>query len=46
MDVEIGELEKYWHRYEAWCEANGLTTDFSDYLIWLDDQDLDAGQND
>lgn len=46
MNVEVGELEKYWDKYTAWCKSNGLYPDFSDYLVWLDDQDIQIGQND
>lgn len=44
MDLGIGELEKHWDEYVVWCKSNGLYPDFGDYLVWLDDQDIDVGQ--
>jgi len=46
METELGELEEHWDEYVAWCCNNGLYPDFGDYLVWLDDQDLDVGQHD
>lgn len=45
MDLEIGLLEKIWPKYVDWCKSNGLYPDFGDYLIWLDEQDIQVGQN-
>ena len=44
MDLEIGLLEQHWDKYLAWCRSNGLFPDFGDYLIWLDDYDINIGQ--
>lgn len=44
MDLEIAELEKHWDLYVRWCSGQGLHPDFGDYLVWLDDQDIDVGQ--
>lgn len=46
METELLELEKYWGKYLSWCNGQGLAPDFGDYLTWLDDYDINVGQND
>lgn len=46
METEIGGLEAYWPKYVAWCKSNGLYPDFGDFLIYLDEYDIQVGQND
>lgn len=44
MDLKIGLLEKHWPVYEKWCKDQGFVADFGNFLIWLDDYDIDIGQ--
>jgi len=42
MKTELGDLEPYWNQYLGWCNSGGLRPDFSDFMVWMDDQDITA----
>lgn len=41
---EIDEL--LWEQYISSCRADKTTPNLSDYLVWLEDQDLDKDTED
>lgn len=40
MSVTLGEMPEKWSLYVADCDASNVEPSFKDYLVWLDENNL------